>query len=89
MISDINLEPVGSHSTDPFEEQDNPNELVYKIDPEGKYVIIIDYNDGERELEDASGFVEQLGEWWHSDEPFLVIAPYNGMKVRIERVDSE
>jgi hypothetical protein len=61
--------------------------ITHKIDPEGKYIIIIDYNGGERELEDASRFAEQLGEWWNSDEPFIVIAPYNGMKVRVEKID--
>jgi hypothetical protein len=67
----------------------NDNSIVHKIDPEGKYVIIIDYEDGERRVEDVSAFAERLGDWWNSEEPFIIFAPYGGMNIRFERVDTE
>ena len=63
--------------------------ITHKIDPEGKYIFIIEYEDGNREVEDVSGFSEKLREWWYSDESFIIIAPYGGMKVRIEKVSDE
>ena len=59
---------------------------LYKIDPEGRYIIIIDYKDDERNIEDVSAIAQRLGEWWNSDEPFIIFAPYGGMRVRVEKV---
>lgn len=63
--------------------------ITHKIDPKGKYIFIIEYEDGDRNFEDVSGFSEQLQEWWYSEDPFLIVAPYGGMKVRIEKVGED
>ncbi len=63
-------------------------EKVYKIDPEGRYVIIINNKDKER-MEDLSAFQRNLSEWWLSDKPFIIFAPYGDIEIKFEKVGED
>lgn len=55
---------------------------VIKIDPAGRYAVVIESGLSHAELASVS---KELSDWWRSGEPFIIINAGGG--VRFERVD--
>ena len=60
-------------------------EQIYKIDPEGKYIIILE-NASEYQAEE---FFQKLQEWWDSDKVIFGVAFQGITKIRLERLNEK
>lgn len=63
---------------------------VIPIDPEGKYVLLIDFGplDEEQKVIAKRKFMGNLQEWWASDNPLYVIATF-GSTLVLQKVSEE
>lgn len=63
---------------------------VVPIDPEGKYVLLIDFEflDDKQRVAIKGKFMDDFRRWWESDAPLYVIATFGGTLV-LQRVDEE
>lgn len=53
---------------------------VIPIDPEGKYILLIDFGslNEEQKVIAKRKFMDSLQEWWASNNPLYVIATFGG-----------
>lgn len=63
---------------------------VVKIDPEGRYLLVMNFPDGFHPMEISEifkGVSDDLRKWWESGERFGVVAVYGGVEISLERID--
>ena len=62
-------------------------EQVYKIDPEGRYVIVAKYPEDVYDIRGVENFREILYDWWDSNDTFLLVAVSDDVEIKFERID--
>lgn len=64
---------------------------VIPIDLAGRYILILNtppdaHTDHVREV--IEYMQEGLDEWWKSDRPYIILATFGGLEVKVERVEN-
>jgi len=61
------------------------NELKLELDQNGKYVIIVRHENG-KHIEDLSQLASQLWDWFHSDDKYIILHPYEGVEIEFHEI---
>lgn len=63
---------------------------VIPIDPEGRYVFILNapLDMHPQEVQEITKYIrEKVDEWWKGTDAYTIIATYGGLEVKFERVE--